>query len=148
MNDTEIVDTIENEAVEVTEEVVKKKRPKAPLKKDMFKPEADVPQSISKMNLSAEQKAKLIHDELVRIIKGHEPLQGVRTTTSINYPIEDTGFTTVDALFDLDSRIAQRAWDYYKYNSDKPTVKGFVDELASIVGIKELHRRVIHLSLN
>ena len=105
-------------------------------------------QRIRDMNLTDEQKASLIYEEIKRIVKTNESVEGVRTTTSIKYPVDGIGAVTVTAIFDLDYRVAQRAWDYYKDNADKPTVKGFIDGLSTIIGIKEYHRRVVDLTLN
>ena len=116
----------------------------------MVSPQNIAKTAIREMELTSEQKQMIIDTELSKIIKksADAELQGGLIPCFIEYPYDNDGFATVKTFIKADTRYVKMAWDYYKENSDKPTVKEFVQKLWDIVGTSEQYRRVEFLRLN
>ena len=105
---------------------------------------------IRDMRLTSEQKSMIVNDEIKKILTSKRPeeLQGGMIPCFIDYPVDTEGFTVLYTFIKADTRLVRMAWDYYKDNAEKPTVKDFAILIQKIVGVGEQYKKVDHLHLN
>lgn len=80
--------------------------------------------------LSDEQRVMLLKDGIRRILNKN-PIEG-RIPSMIRYTGGPDGIVSVYAFFDIDARVMEEAYDYYRNNADDPSPKGMIDLVSEV----------------
>ena len=119
---------------------------------DLFVERADISEVKRRENpplrettLTSSQRDILLRKGLEDILKTN-PLDG-RIPTAVRYPIDSEGVRSIYAFFDIDARVMERAYRYYKDNAENPTPKDCLDLISEIYAKpKKTVRRMVILN--
>lgn len=105
---------------------------------------------IREMELTDEQQMMIIRDNIKKLltVKNGDELQFGVIPALVKTPQDDVGFVEVSIMLNVDVRLVQKAWDYYKDNATKPKVKEFLDIVQEFTGRGQQYRRVAYITLN
>lgn len=81
--------------------------------------------------LSDEQRAMLLKDGIKRIL---DRPTDIRIPSMVRYTDGPDGIMACYAFFDIDARLMEEAYDYYRDNADDPSPKGMIDLISEVVG--------------